>query len=115
MKENNDFWKDDPVREFKFLAEEAHEMIENENNSEEKRPLSDGEVERIGQRYERIEREFEATFSYAYDNCRETRYDSIKIILATTPTVDQGIEFVRTKLLMSYPNLDINSITHKED
>jgi hypothetical protein len=117
VKDNLDnFWD---IKEEEYEPNDRYERTaENEYDSEEKRSpniLSDEEAEKIRLRYGRVEREFEATFSYAYNNCRETRHSGVKIILATTPTVDQGVDEVKTKLLRSYPNIDINSIIYKED
>lgn len=117
MKDNLDnFWD---IKEEEYEPNDKYERTaENKYDSEEKRSpniLSDEEAEKIRLRYGRVEREFKATFSYAYDNCRFARQNEEKILFATTPTVDQGIDEVKTKLLRSYPNIDINSIIYKED
>ena len=57
-----------------------------------------------------IERGFEATFSYAFNNCKGNRHDITKTFFAQTQTIEQGREVVRQRLIKSYPNLIISSI-----
>ena len=118
MRENQDFWQkipsgneDDPATTTKRILDEVGPMGYG------KPSLTPPVYEKTSENeynpnYQYLEKEveFEATFSFAYDNCPNNRITRTKIICTTTTTTEQGRENVRIKLLKSYPNLSINSI-----
>ncbi len=105
---NNDFWD-------KNLEEDVFEMTEENDAKISKRIIERYKPQHLRASPKQHEIGFEATFSYAYDNCKKRRIDGKKIIYVMTETVDEGKDSVRTKLFLNYPNLEINTIIHKED